>query len=89
MSGGSAPGEIVSIFGFGLGPEAGVSARLNADGKIATSRGHASPFQRHSRSRLYVQAGQVNAVAPFEIDGAKDYQVMIQIDSTAGAPGVV
>jgi uncharacterized protein (TIGR03437 family) len=81
VSGGLAPGEIVSIFGFGLGPEAGVSARLNADGKIATSlAGTQVLFNGIPAPLLYVQAGQVNAVAPFEIDGAKDYQVMIQIE---------
>jgi uncharacterized protein (TIGR03437 family) len=61
-----APGEIISIFGSGVGP-APAGLQLDATGKVATElaqtqvtiAGFACPL-------IYVSASQVNAIVPFE-----------------------
>ena len=59
------PGEIVSLFGTGIGPEAGVTAQPDASGRFPTLlAGVQVQFNGVAAPLLYVQAGQVNAVVP-------------------------
>ena len=48
--GGMAPGEIVSIFGSGIGPEMARSAELDGTGKISTSLGGVESLIEHRAS---------------------------------------
>ena len=60
-----APGEIVSLFGYGLGPETGVTGEPDADGRFPTSlSGVEVQFNGVAAPLLYVQAGQINTVVP-------------------------
>ena len=59
------PGEIVSLFGYGIGPEAGVTAQPDSSGRFPTSlAGVQVQFNGVAAPLLYVQGGQVNAVVP-------------------------
>ena len=66
-----APGEIVSVFGAGLGPEAGVPGTLDASGLLANLvAGVEARFDGVPAPLFYVQAGQVNAQVPYTVAGA-------------------
>ncbi len=95
-----APGEIVTIYGAGLGPEVGAQFSVDpvtgmVDSTLAGTRvlfgGVAAPI-------LYASATQVNAIVPYEIAGQAQVamQVSYQISTSAvltlqvaaAAPGV-
>jgi uncharacterized protein (TIGR03437 family) len=60
-----APGEIVSIFGYGLGPETGIAAQPDSDGRYPTFfEGVEVQFNGVSLPLLYVQAALINTVVP-------------------------
>lgn len=66
-SGPVAPGELVSIFGPGIGPDEPVSLQLDASGKVGTDLGGTRVFINGvSAPLLYVSKNQINAVVPFE-----------------------
>jgi uncharacterized protein (TIGR03437 family) len=67
-SGPIAPGEIVSIFGGLIGPDAPATTQLDESGKVATGFGGVSVyFNGDPAPLLYVSKNQINAVAPFEL----------------------
>lgn len=73
-----APGEIVSIFGSGLGPKTGVSAQLASGQVLANQIGDTKVlFNGTSAALFYVQDGQVNAQAPYEIAGLPAVTVQV------------
>jgi uncharacterized protein (TIGR03437 family) len=82
-----APGEIVTIFGTGIGPEQGAGARLNSSGLVdnfvANTRvlfdGIAAPL-------FYVQASQINAQAPYKIDGKFTTTMQVEYNGVLTAP---
>ncbi|HUB79012.1 MAG TPA: SBBP repeat-containing protein [Bryobacteraceae bacterium] len=64
-----APGEIVTIYGAMLGPDTGVAAP--AGSALPTTLGGTSVlFNNTPAPLLYAQADQVNAIVPFEVQGA-------------------
>jgi uncharacterized protein (TIGR03437 family) len=77
-SGPIAPGEIISIFGLGIGP-APTGFTLDAAGKVATNlngtrvliNGVAAPL-------IYASVGQINAIVPYEVgvSGTASIQVV-------------
>jgi len=70
-AGGVAPGEIVTIFGFDLGPVKPAGVELDANGKVATLvAGTQVFFDGIPAPLLYVTQGQVNVVVPYGIGGA-------------------
>lgn len=65
-----APGEIVTIFGQGIGPSAGVQAAYDSSGLLPTSLGGAEVhFDGLPAPLLYAQYGQINAQVPYTISG--------------------
>jgi uncharacterized protein (TIGR03437 family) len=72
------PGLIFTVFGNGLGPDAGQTLQLDTDGNVSgilsgisvTVNGSYSPL-------LYIGQGQINAVAPYEIAGSSTAQVQV------------
>jgi uncharacterized protein (TIGR03437 family) len=63
-----APGELVSIFGNGIGPSTPHQLTLNAQGNVATSLGGVTvSFDGIAAPLLYASAGQINAVVPFAV----------------------
>jgi len=64
------PGMIVSLIGSNLGPAAPATLQLGPDGKVTTSLGAVQVyFNDVAAPLLYVSAGQINAVAPFSLQG--------------------
>jgi uncharacterized protein (TIGR03437 family) len=73
-----APGEIVSIFGSGLGPAEGVGATLTSAGTVSTSNaGTVVLFGTHAAPILYASATQLNVVVPFEVTPGADVAVTV------------
>jgi uncharacterized protein (TIGR03437 family) len=70
-AGAVAPGEIISIFGFDLGPASPLGVQLDGAGKVATQVGGTQVFfDGVAAPLLYVSPGQVNAVVPYGVTGA-------------------
>ena len=95
---GIAPGELVSIYGTGLGPELGLSATYDSSGRIPTNLAGTEVYFNGVRAPiLYAAAGQLNVVAPFEV-AAGNVNVMVLVNGadsntanlpqTAADPGV-
>jgi uncharacterized protein (TIGR03437 family) len=73
-----APGELVTLFGLGIGPDQALTAGPNASGDIGSSLGGLSVyFNGVAAPLLYVSTSQINAVVPFEISGATTSSVLI------------
>jgi uncharacterized protein (TIGR03437 family) len=68
-TGAVAPGEIVSLFGLGLGPASGAGTQLTAAGTVSTAlSGTEVLFDGVPAPLLYVANGQINAVVPYEVN---------------------
>jgi uncharacterized protein (TIGR03437 family) len=78
-----APGELVSIFGNGIGPSTPRQLTLNAQGNVATSLGGVTvSFDGIAAPLLYAAAGQINAVVPFAV-GANS-TTLLQVAAPGG-----
>jgi uncharacterized protein (TIGR03437 family) len=65
-----APGEVVSIFGSGLGPQAGVGALIDATGLLANQLAGAEVrFDGVPAPLFYAQTNQINAQVPYTVGG--------------------
>jgi uncharacterized protein (TIGR03437 family) len=62
------PGEIVSIFGTNLGPQPGQAFSVDLTGKVVPPLGGVQVwFDRMPGTVLYASSGQINVIAPFEL----------------------
>ena len=80
-SGAVAPGEVVTIYGSGMGPESGVAALLDPPNALATQLDGVQVFFDGVAAPLfYAQAGQINAQAPYSVAGnvSTNIQVVYQ-----------
>ena len=76
LDGAVAPGMLATIYGNQLGPATGVTASLGANGGIADKLAGVQVFFGDSAAPvLYAQAGQINVVVPFEVEGLSTVQV--------------
>jgi uncharacterized protein (TIGR03437 family) len=77
--GAMAPGEIVAIFGTGLGPDAGVTGVLGADGVLpATLRGVEVRFEGTLAPIFYAQSAQLNVQVPYTVAGRGTVSVEVR-----------
>ncbi len=82
-----APGEIVTIFGTGLGPAALAPAQY-VDGRLPTSVGETRVlFDGTPAPMIYASAGQVSAIVPYSASGSTRVQVEYQGTSDGAGPG--
>jgi uncharacterized protein (TIGR03437 family) len=72
---GIAPGELISIYGAGFGPAAGVLADLSTFKAPTTLAGVQVLFDGVAAPLLYVSAAQINAVVPFGVSGNSVMQI--------------
>ena len=87
VSGTVAPGEIVSLYGTGLGPGAGAIAKLDSTGKVpATLAGVRILFDGIPAPLLYAGANQINAIVPFEIGGKASTMLQVVSGSVMSPP---
>ena len=79
-----APGEIVSIFGSGLGPTAGVSGATDpATGNLATTLDGLQVLFGNTPAPIFFEnATQVNVQVPYELVAGKSVPVVISINNT-------
>jgi uncharacterized protein (TIGR03437 family) len=78
------PGEIVSIFGSGLGPSIGVGAQLDNQGAVSKNlAGVTVTFDGLSAPVLWAQDNQVNAIVPFAVSGKSATQVVVAYQGEA------
>lgn len=69
-AGSVAPGLIVTIFGFDLGPAGGLGLRLDENGRVATELGGLRVFfDGIPAPILFASPNQVNVVAPYALAG--------------------
>jgi len=65
---GTAPGQLITLTGFGIGPDAGVAYQPEAQGRVPTQlAGVQVLFDGAPVPVLYAQSRQINAIAPFEL----------------------
>jgi uncharacterized protein (TIGR03437 family) len=78
------PGEIVSLFGSGLGPAAGAPAWLDAAGRFPTEVANVEvTFNGEPRPLLYVQDGQINAIAPWSLQAGQQAEICVVYNRAA------
>ena len=85
LTGTIAPGELVTIFGLGLGPSQPVGLQTTLDGHYVTTNlgGTEVLFNGMAAPLTYVSATQVNAIVPFELAGTLSAQVAIEVQGTS------
>jgi uncharacterized protein (TIGR03437 family) len=83
-SGPIAPGEILTIFGSGLGPAVLQGAQLTPDGRAITSAlaGTRVLFSGTPAPIIYASAGQISVVAPYSIAGMSSVDVQVEYNGT-------
>ncbi len=86
QTGGVAPGEIVAVFGSGLGPAAGLAGRVTG-GRFAPELGDAIAvfFDGQKAPLLYAQAGQLLAVVPYGVQGKQVVEVAVEASGRRSA----
>jgi uncharacterized protein (TIGR03437 family) len=73
-----APGEIITIFGSGLGPTTLAGLQLDAKGYVATSvAGTQVMFDGVAAPLIYVQATQLSAVVPYAVNGSASTRLQV------------
>ena len=72
------PGELVTLTGFGIGPDTGVAYQPDAQGQIPRQlAGVQVLFDGQPAPVLYAQSRQVNAQAPVELSGKTQTNVTV------------
>ena len=81
------PGEMITIFGTGLGPSTPVGIALDAPGHISNNVAGVQVFFGGTAAPLiYVSALQVSAMAPFDLAGSATAQVTVRYNGATSAP---
>ena len=91
LTGPIAPGELISIFGTGLGPSTATTFSANpATGMVDTTlAGTQVFFGSLAAPILYASATQVNVIAPYEIAGQSQVAIQVQYQDGASASQTV
>lgn len=86
-SGSVAPGQVLSLFGTGLGPANGASLTLTNPRLVANSlQGVHVLFDGTPAPLLYASAGQVNVVVPYAVAGQTMTHVQLEYLGTVSPP---
>ncbi len=98
-SGSISPGEIITLFGTGIGPTPAVGLTLNSSGGVSTSIGGVQvTVNGFNCPMVFASATQVSAVVPYEIAGFAGADVLVKfvgqssnaihVNVSTTAPGV-
>jgi len=86
-TGSISPGEMVVIFGSGLGPSQVVTAQLDSKGKVATALSQVQVlFGGTAAPLIYVSEGQIAAMVPYGLVGKSTTQVQVVYQGTSSDP---
>jgi uncharacterized protein (TIGR03437 family) len=96
---GVAPGEFISLTGFGIGPDTGAVYQPDAQGMVPRElAGVQVLFDGEPAPVIYAQSRQVNAQAPFELSGKTVTNISLvyngvtvgsmSVRANAGRPGI-
>jgi trimeric autotransporter adhesin len=89
QTGSLAPGEVVVLYGSGLGPSSLTTFQLNSAGQVPVITGGTSVyFNNIPGPVLYTSANQVGAIVPFGVSGST-VQVVTQYNGSVSAPASV
>jgi len=78
LPGSVAPGEVITLFGLGLGPDGGQVYPMNATGTVSsTLAGTQVLFDGVAAPLIYVQTNQVNAIVPFSVNGKTSTNITV------------
>jgi uncharacterized protein (TIGR03437 family) len=84
---GVSPGEIVTIFGQGVGPASIANLQEDANGLVSTSTGDVMVyFNGIAAPMIYALSGQVSAVVPYEMAQYSTVNVVVEYSGNASAP---
>jgi uncharacterized protein (TIGR03437 family) len=80
VSGPLAPGELITIFGDGIGPTPPAGAQLTADGLSIANRISETRvlFDGIAAPMLYASGGQVSAIVPYGVAGKSSTQMQME-----------
>jgi uncharacterized protein (TIGR03437 family) len=88
IAGAVAPGEIISIYGQNLAPSYSQSSVYSALGQLASQLGGVQVwFDTFPGIVLFTSAGQINVVAPFELEGSQATSIQV-LNSGIPSPAV-
>ncbi len=84
---GVSPGEIVALFGQGMGPAAAAGLQVTSNGTLSTSTGGVQVFfNGYAAPMIYALATQVSAIVPYEIAAQPTANVVVVYQGNASAP---
>jgi uncharacterized protein (TIGR03437 family) len=82
-----APGEIISIYGTGIGPNTPAVFQLNAQNLVPTTlSGVRVTFDGTAAPLLFVSSTQINAIVPYEMAGRTTTSVIVQGPGGSSSP---
>jgi uncharacterized protein (TIGR03437 family) len=74
-----APGERVTLYAAGIGPEIGVAGHVDALGKLETTVADTQVlFDGTPAPIIYAQSGQIDLQVPYEVSGSTQVEVLYQ-----------
>jgi uncharacterized protein (TIGR03437 family) len=74
-----APGEVITVFGTAMGPTTGTAGLSKMLSNVELL------FDGNPAPLLYVQAGQISGIVPYEVAGHADTQVIVKYDGQQSA----
>ena len=81
------PGEMVVIFGAGMGPAQVVTAQLDQQGRVASTLSQVQVlFNGTAAPLIYVSAKQISAMVPYGLAGKSTTQVQVVYQGVASDP---
>jgi len=90
FAGGVAPGEIITLTGVGIGPDAGASYQADSQGLLPRLLGGVTVlFDGVPAPLLYAQSNQINLLVPYELAGHASTTVQLQYNNAAFGPVTV
>jgi len=84
-----APGEVVSLLGFDLGPKTGESIGATGGFQKTTGAGVSATFDGTPAPLFYVSSGHISLQAPWELEGKTLATLLVTYDGKTAPPRAV
>ncbi len=89
-SGRVSPGELISIFGFGIGPAASAPMQMGEDRRVSAALGNTQVrFDGVPAPLILAGMTQINAVVPFSVEGKPKTTVQVEFAGMLSNPVVL